>query len=81
MAVALINYHKLTGLKLNVVLNLSGFEDETQKEKLQEYTTQVLASIKTLYPEHSADISMEMREEEFIMYGMKNVFQFLEVHQ
>lgn len=37
LATALINFHKITGVSLHVVLGLSGFEDEHNASKLKQY--------------------------------------------
>lgn len=48
MAVALTNFYKINGDKVKAIFTLSGFEDESQKEKLKSYITEIMDEIKTL---------------------------------
>eukprot|EP00347_Sterkiella_histriomuscorum_P002082 403369545 len=79
MAIALTNLNKLSGLRINAVIALSGFEDESQKIKMNEYIQLVKDQLKEMCSDDNLDekFCLELRQEEYIIYGMKHVYQYL----
>ncbi|CDW84927.1 fyve and coiled-coil domain-containing protein 1-like [Stylonychia lemnae] len=74
MAIALANFQRLSSQRLNVVFVLSGFEDESQKVKLNDYVKQV----KDHYDSISQGISdlginIELKEDDYQMQAIKNI--------
>ncbi len=80
VAVALVNFQKICGVKLNVMFSYSGQEDQKQRENMQSYVANVNQEIKDNYALEGAEIITEFREEEIIMYGMRTIYKFIEIH-
>ncbi len=75
MAVALANYHLVSGLKLNLLFShQAGKDDKTEKEETY---------IKDLQTEVNAlglkeQVTFDSRDEEIIIYGLRAISKFIE---
>lgn len=58
------------------MLSFSGFEEENDNERIQLYYKSMQEELKG-----QVQINVNMREEEIMMYAMRNIYKFIEIHQ
>lgn len=83
MAVALTNFQKICGSKMNVVFCFSGLEEDKQSEthKFEKY----VADLKHELHVHKVgegsklEIEVEFKNDEILMYGIRNIYKFVEI--
>ena len=66
LAVALDNMGKVSGCKVNAVLNCRGQEEDYVKELLNMV---------------DKEVRVETKNEQCLMYALRNIYKFIEIHQ
>ena len=76
LAVALTNFQKICGVKVNAILHFHN-EDNKERENMQNYFKDLQKIIKDAH-----QVKVELRDDQQIMmYAMRNIYKFIEIHQ
>jgi hypothetical protein len=79
MSVALLNFQKISGVKVNMTFCQAGNETTKEKELMEKYLTEVKHEISTASGEGNAQVEVNLKDDDYILRGLKNVYKFIEI--